>query len=138
MLNERVEGAGRQDGRAGRLAGPPLWLISRAAGGGSEPLLVDGGRGGDALAVFCHEEEAEMFLGLWAPGDGWRAGEVGAGELASLLRGPSCAGMDGVVLDPLPEGALAGAAGLGPAPTFLGRDRFLDRLARGARGARHG
>ena len=48
-----------------------------------------GGRGGEALAVFGHEEEAEMYLGLWAPGDGWRAREIGAGELASVLRGPS-------------------------------------------------
>lgn len=135
MLNERVEGAGRQDGRAGRLAGSPLWLISRAAGGGSEPLLVDGSRGGKALAVFCHEEEAEMFLGFWAPGDGWRAGEVGADELASFLRGPSWPGVRRVALDPLP-GNLAGSAF--DLSVGMDRERFAERLARVARDAPRG
>ena len=94
MDTGRVEGTGERDAeRAGRLAGSPLWLISRDAGGRSnpmpEPLLVDGGRGGEALAVFGHEEEAEMFLGFWAPGDGWGVRGVGARDLASSLRGPS-------------------------------------------------
>jgi hypothetical protein len=94
-----------------------------------------GGRGGEALAVFGHEEEAEMYLGLWAPGDGWRAREVGAGELASLLRGPSWPGARRVALDPLP-GALAGAlAGAAAFNLLVGmdRDRFAERLARVAR-----
>ena len=96
----RREGAGQDARHAGALAGSStLWLIARDAGGRSgpprEPLLVEdggGGRGGEALAVFGHGEEAEMYLGLWAPGDGWRAREFGAGELASVLRGPSWPG----------------------------------------------
>jgi hypothetical protein len=95
-----------------------------------------GGRGGEALAVFGHEQEAEMYLGLWAPGDGWRAREVGAGELASLLRGPSWPGARRVALDPLPgalAGALAGAAGFDLLLLAgMDRDRFAQRLARDA------
>ncbi|QIN77450.1 hypothetical protein GBA65_01825 [Rubrobacter marinus] len=120
MLTERIEGAGR-------IAGLPLWLISRETGGRRglppEPLLVDGG---EALAVFGHEEEAEMFLGFWAPRDGWRAREVGAEALASLLRGPSWPGVRRVALDPLP-GGLGGAA-LDPL-VGMDRDRFAERLA---------
>ena len=93
-----------------------------------------GGRGGEALAVFGHEEEAEMYLGLWAPGDGWRAREIGAGELASVLRGPSWPAARRVALDPLP-GALAGATAFNLL-VGMDRDRFAQRLARNARDAR--
>jgi hypothetical protein len=95
-----------------------------------------GGRGGEALAVFGHEEEAEMYLGFWAPGDGWRAREIGAGELASVLRGPYWPGARRVALDPLP-GALAGAAAFN---LLVGMDRvrFAERLARDARDVRRG
>jgi len=93
------------------------------------------GRGGEALAVFGHEQEAEMYLGLWAPGGGWRAREIGAGELASLLRGPSWPGARGVALDPLP-GTLAGAAAFDPLLVGMDRDRFAQRLARDALEAR--
>ena len=137
MRTERIEGAGQDTRHAGGPAGSTLWLIARDAAAGRsepprEPLLVDdgGGRGGEALAVFGHEEEAEMYLGLWAPGDGWRAREVGAGELASLLRGPSWPGARRVALDPLP-GTLAGAAAFNLLPVGMDRDRFAERLARG-------
>ena len=120
---ERIEGAGR-------LAGSPLWLISRGTGGGSDPLLapllVDGGRSGEVLAVFGHEEEAGMFLWLRAPEGRWRIREVGAWELASSLRGPSWPGVRCVSLDPLP-GHLAGAAS--DLPASMDRDRFAERLA---------
>ena len=140
MRTERTEGAGQDAGHAGGPAGSTLWLIARDAAAGRsepprEPLLVDdggGGRGGEALAVFGHEEEAEMYLGLWAPGDGWRAREIGAGELASALRGPSWPGARRVALDPLP-GALAGAAGFNLLLVGMDRDRFAQRLARDAR-----
>ena len=142
MRTERTEGAGQDARHAGGLAGSTLWLIARDAAAGRsepprEPLLVDdgGGRGGEALAVFGHEEEAEMYLGLWAPGDGWRAREIGAGELASALRGPSWPGARRVALDPLP-GALAGAAGFNLLLAGMDRVRFAQRLARDARDAR--
>jgi hypothetical protein len=143
LRTERTEGAGQDAGHAGGRAGSTLWLIARDAAAGRsepprEPLLVDdgGGRGGEALAVFGHEEEAEMYLGLWAPGDGWRAREIGAGELASVLHGPSWPGARRVALDPLP-GALAGAAGF---DLLVGMDRvrFAQRLARDAREALRG
>ena len=143
MRTELTEGAGQDAGHAGGPAGSTLWLIARDAAAGRsgpprEPLLVDecgGGRGGEALAVFGHEEEAEMYLGLWAPGDdGWRAREIGAGELASLLRGPSWPGARRVALDPLP-GALAGAAGFNLLLAGMDRVRFAQRLARDARDA---
>ncbi len=143
MRTKRIEGTGQDARHAGGLAGSALWLIARDAGERSEPprepLLVDdgGGRGGEALAVFGHEEEAEMFLGLWAPGDGWRAREIGAGELASLLRGPSWPGARRVALDPLP-GALAEAAGFNLLLVGMDRDRFAQRLARDAREAPRG
>ena len=135
MRTERIEGAGQDARHAGGLAGSAVWLIARDAGGRSEPpgeplLVDDGGRGGEALAVFGHEEEAEMYLGLWAPGDGWRARQVGAGELASVLRGPSWPGARRVALDPLPE-ALAGATAFN-LQVGMDRDRFAERLARNA------
>ncbi len=136
MRTERTEGAGQDARHAGGLAGSALWLIARDAGGRSEPpreplIVDDGGRGGEALAVFGHEEEAEMYLGFWTPGDGWRAREVGAGELASVLRGPSWPGARRVALDPLP-GALAGAAAFNLL-VGMDRDRFAERLSRVAR-----
>jgi len=57
--------------------------------------------GDEALPVFSHEEEAEMFLGLGGAGDGWRVRESSAGEIVSLLFGP-CRGVRGVALDPTP------------------------------------
>jgi hypothetical protein len=144
LRTERIGGAGQDARHAGGPAGSTLWLIARDAAAGRsepprEPLLVDGGgggRGGDALAVFGHEEEAEMYLGLWAPGDGWRAREIGAAELASLLRGPSWPGARRVALDPLP-GALSGAAAFDLLLLAgMDRDRFAQRLARDARDAR--
>jgi hypothetical protein len=58
-------------------------------------------RGGEALPVFSFEDEANMFLRLGALGDDWRARETVGGELVSVLCGP-CAGVDRVVLDPIP------------------------------------
>ena len=80
---------------------------------------------GWVLPVFSFEEEAEMFLHLGGHGgDGWRARESGASEIASLLRG-SCADVGGVALDPLPGMAEDGTVGL----VEVGRERFLGRLA---------
>ncbi len=56
--------------------------------------------GEEALPVFGFEDEAAMFLelGTWS---GWRIMETTAGELVSALS-CLCAGVDRVVLDPLP------------------------------------
>ena len=131
LQTERIEGAGQDAGRAAGLAGSSLWLISRDKGGSPnpplEPLLVDDDRSGGTLAVFGHEEEAEMFLWFGALGGGWRVREAGARELASFLCGPSWPGVRRVALDPLP-GNLAGAAF--DLPVGIDRDRFAQRLAR--------
>jgi len=66
-----------------------------------EVLTTNLARGGEALPVFSFEDEANMFLRLGAFGDDWRARETAGGELVSVLCGP-CAGVDRVVLDPIP------------------------------------
>ena len=86
-----------------------------------EVLTVDCG-GDEALPVFSHEEEAELFLSLGGVGDGWRVRESAAGEIVSLLFGP-CAGVGSVALDPSP---LMAPEMLGL--VRLGRDRFLDLI----------
>ncbi len=111
--------AGRQPGRP---QGSTYWLIAKVENGRMEALTVDGG-GGEALPVFSHEEEAELFLCLGETGDGWRARESSAGEVVSLLFGP-CAGVGSVALDPLP-GTVTGAL---IELLSLSRERFLDRL----------
>ncbi|MGH3148338.1 MAG: hypothetical protein ACRDTR_21355 [Rubrobacter sp.] len=78
----------------------PFWLIAKYRTGGLEVLRTILASGEEALAVFSFEDEAGMFLELGTSG-GWRVRETTAGELTSVLFGP-CAGVDRVVLDPLP------------------------------------
>jgi hypothetical protein len=69
----------------------------------SRPLTLGLEGDGEALAVFSHTEEAEMFLrSFGTTGEGWRVREASAGEVVSLLYGPSC-GAKTVVLAPLPQ-----------------------------------
>ena len=80
-------------------------------------------RGGRALALFGHGEEAELFLGTF--GDegfdaGWRIRESRCGEVASVLCGP-CADVERVVLDPLPAMVADGLAAL----VSVDRDGFM-------------
>jgi hypothetical protein len=86
-------------------------------------VLATGLVGGEeAMPVFSHEEEAELFLRLWKAGfDGWQARESSAGELISVLYGP-CASVERVALDPLPEMLLERTVGL----VSLSRKRFVD------------
>ena len=99
-----------------------FWLVAKDGPCSMEILTVD--RGGDeALPVFSHEEEAELFLGLGGVGDGWRVRESAAGEIVSLLFGP-CVGVESVALDPSPLMAPE-MMGL----VKVGRDRFLDLIA---------
>jgi len=87
-----------------------------------EVLAIDLAAGEEALPVFSHEEEAEMFLRLGRVGfEGWQARESTAGELISVLYGP-CAGVKRVVLDPLPEMIAEWTVGL----VSLSRERFVD------------
>jgi hypothetical protein len=110
-------------GRApGRYPGSAYWLIARNENSRLEVLAIGLTGGEKALPVFSHEEEAEMFLRLWEVGfDGWQVRESTAGELISVLYGP-CAGVERVVLDPLPEMIVERTVGL----VSLSRERFVD------------
>ena len=78
----------------------------------------------EALLVSSHEEEADLFLSLSEAGDdGWWARESTAGELISVLYGP-CAGVERVVLDPLPEMIVERTVRL----VSLSRERFVDLM----------
>jgi hypothetical protein len=99
-----------------------LWLVAKDGTCSVETLTVECG-GHEALAVFSHEEEAELFLYLGKIGDGWRVRESSAGEVVSLLFGPY-AGVGSVALDPSPL----------MAPEMInlvrvGRDRFVNLIA---------
>src|SRR4051812_11453774 len=85
-------------------------------------LTIDRG-GQEILPVLSHEEEAKLFLKLVTLSDGWRAAEIEAGELVSVLCG-SCKGVEGVALDPLPKIEAVRAIRF----ESLGRERFMNLL----------
>lgn len=62
-------------------------------------ITLDSGQ--EALPVFSFEDEARVFLRLGVFGSDWRPRETATGELISVLYS-LCAGVDSVVLDPLP------------------------------------
>src|SRR5215207_4171028 len=112
----------RASGQApGRDPGSVYWLIGRHENGSLEVLTSGLSGGEEALPVFSHEEEAEMFLWLGGLGDGWHARESAAGELTSILCG-LCSGVQKVVLDPLPKMLDEKTGWL----VSLERERFLD------------
>src|SRR5215204_1005003 len=114
--------AERASGRTpGRHLGSVYWLVVKNENGPLEVLTTNLSGGEEALPVFSHEEEAEMFLYLGGLGDGWRARESAAGELTSILCG-LCAGVKKVALDPLPKMLNEKTVGL----VSLDRERFLD------------
>ena len=99
------------------------WLITKNYNGRMEVLTIYR-RGEQLLAVFSHEDEAEMFLrlsGLSGTGEGWQASEHRSGELISVLYGP-CRGVKEVALDPLPEMVAYCTLGL----VSLLRERFIE------------
>ena len=106
----------------GRYPGSTYWLIARNENGRLEVLTTGLASGEEAMPVFSHEEEAEMFFGLEQvePG-GWQARESTNGELISVLYGP-CARVERVALDPLPEMVAERTVGL----VSLSRERFVD------------
>ena len=88
----------------------------------THPLTLDLEGGREALAVFSHKEEAEMFLrSSETAGEGWHIRETSAGEVVSLLYGPCC-GAKSVALDPLPQLLAEGFLGL----VALERSRFVE------------
>ena len=116
MLERRTEKqtlARATGGARGAGAMTAWWMICRSVGGRVEAMTVPS-YGGEALALFGHEEEAELVL--WSLGGegsvaGWRIRESRCGEVASVLCGP-CAGVERVVLDPLPAMVADGRAEL--------------------------
>ena len=107
---------------AGRAPGSTYWLIARNENSRLEVLTTGLVGGEEAIPVFSHEEEAELFLGLWEVGvGGWQARESSAGEIISVLCGP-CASVERVALDPLPEMLVERTVGL----VSLSRERFVD------------
>ena len=78
-----------------------LWLLTKVEAGRMNIMTTDLAKGGTALPVFSFENEARTFRELAVPRDGWRVRETAVGELVSVLLGP-CAGVDRVLLDPLP------------------------------------
>ena len=110
--------ATRPPGRAPRSA---YWLITKNENGRIEVLTTNLAEGEQALPVFGHEEEGEMFLSLGGAGDGWRVRESTAGELVSVLHGP-CARVRCVALDPVPVMLVERTVGL----VSLSRERFVD------------
>ncbi len=106
----------------GALAGRPHWLITRYDHSKMSVLTLRLGGGGEALAVFGFEEEAEMFLHLRRPalGEGWGVRRTSTGELVSVLYGP-CANAKEIAMDPVPGAAKKEEVGI---PT-MHRNHFL-------------
>src|SRR3712207_6942665 len=85
-----------------RPSGSAFWLIFADEHQLMHPLTVALPWGGEALAFFSSEEEAQMFLWLGTYGGGWRTRGTSTGEDISLLYGP-CSEARSVTLDPFPE-----------------------------------
>lgn len=120
----RAKGTAEQAPRRapGRAPGSTYWLIARNETSRLEVLATGLADTEKAMPVFSHEEEAELFLGLWEVGvGGWQARESSAGEIISVLCGP-CASVERVALDPLPEMLVERTVGL----VSLSRERFVD------------
>jgi hypothetical protein len=85
-----------------RTAQQSYWLIARHKSGRLDVLTFDLSGGQEVLPIFtCEEDAAEVLqLGMWTAG--WRAMEITAEKLTSVLLGP-CAGVGRVALDPWPE-----------------------------------
>ena len=70
------------ESRRNKLAlGSTFWLIFAEEHRLTRPLTVVLPGGGEALAVFSSEGEAEMFRRLGMAGDGWRTRETSSGEV---------------------------------------------------------
>jgi hypothetical protein len=128
-VTRETEGATEQL-RCRRQPGAAYWLITKTANGRVGVLTLDCGTG-EALPVFSHAQEAEMFLRFGQAGDEWRVTESRAGGLISVLYGP-CACVKVVALDPLPAMVARSTVGL----VTLARNRFMDHLANARRRSR--
>jgi hypothetical protein len=78
---------------------PGFWVACRSPRALSDPLTVSVPGLGEALAVFCFEEEARLYIDYG--GDGLWPCPVSPGELVELLLGP-WSRFDRITLDPMP------------------------------------
>ena len=76
-----------------------FWVACPSPEAPSDPLTVSVPGLGEALAVFCFEEEARLYMGYG--NDGLCPCPVGPDELVALLLG-SWARFDLITLDPMP------------------------------------
>jgi hypothetical protein len=100
---------------------PGFWVACRSPEALSDPLTVSVPGLGEALAVFCFEEEARLYMDY--EDDGLRPCPVGPGELVDLLLGP-WSRFDRITLDPMP----GKGTGLMLRLASTHRDDFLDHL----------
>jgi hypothetical protein len=104
---------------------PAYWLIEKIEDDPMEMLTVDLQGGQQALSIFSHREEAEMFLWLGRLTDSWRARKSEGREIARVLSAPR-ANIGFVVLDPLLQMLAEHTVDL----VSLTRERFTLRLMR--------
>lgn len=101
------------------------WMIRRSGTRGFRAMTLPC-FGEAALAIFGHEEEAELFLRFLEAGghyNGWRIREGRRGEVASVLYGQG-ANAKRVVLDPLPSMVEEGTVAL----ASMDRGSFMAHL----------
>jgi hypothetical protein len=131
----KEEKKGRMINKSRALMRRPLWIITSYQNNRMEVLTIDSDvEGGGYLAIFSFEEEAEAFLGLLGDGEekrkGWQSEQTKAGELVSVLLGPSCVEVKRVALDPLP---LPQGRAMLPLVS-VNRETFLQYLSEEGRG----
>jgi hypothetical protein len=95
--------AERQRSRHAASPGSVFWVVFADECRLTCPLTLGLEGGKEALAVFSHQEEADMLLRWFGrAGEGWHIRQTSAGEVVSLLYGPCC-GANTVALDPSPQ-----------------------------------
>jgi hypothetical protein len=104
---------------------PVYWLIEKIEDGPKEMLTLDLLSGKQALSIFSHREEAEMFLWLGRLTESWRARKSEGREIARVHSAPR-ANIGFVVLDPPPRMLAEHTLDL----VSLTRERFALQLMR--------
>ena len=100
---------------------PGFWVACRRPEDLTDPLTISVPGFGDALALFCFEDEAELYLGY--ANDSLRPRPVAPDELVVLLLGYwSC--FELITLDPLPGSDAGSMLRL----ASMRRDDFLRHL----------
>lgn len=85
-----------------RVSDARYWLITREGRALAEVFIIDRRGGETVLPVFSSEEEAQIFTGTDCMEGCWHAQPIRAGDLVSVLYGPSTR-IGYVALDPVWE-----------------------------------